>query len=101
MGVNSHTTTDGVTWTETWFATVITIVNSGRVIHMTVDECGRRWVSRADSTMIIYGSDGTYLGNFTLASVGIFDAMFMDDHVLYVADSWGGNIIRLDPRTTC
>ena len=100
--VYSHATTDGVTWIETLFTNVNTVVSGDGAADVTVDECGRKWVSRNAGTMIIYDRSGTYVGNLTLSSVGIFDAMFLNNYVLYVADSWGGGrLIRLDPNITC
>ena len=100
--VYSHATTDGVMWNESLFANVNTVVSGDGAAHVTIDECGRKWVSRVDSTMIIYDSGGAHIVNFTLPSVGIFDAMFLNNYVLYVADSWGGGrLIRLDPNITC
>ena len=52
--------------------------------------------------MIIYDDEGSYLGKLTFSSVGIFNVMFMDNYVLYVADSLSeGRIIRFDPHMTC
>ena len=98
--VYSYTTEDGVTWTEKLFADV-SLVADGGVSHVMVDACERRWVSRADSTLFIYDSEGKLIGKFGLASVGIFDAMFLDNYVLYVTDLWGGKIMRLDPGIKC
>ena len=99
--VYSHTTTDGVTWNETLFANVNTVVSGAGAAHVMIDECGRRWVSRASDMMIIYDSAGNHIGNFTLPLVGIFDALFLDNYVLHIADKWGGRIIRLDPHVRC
>ena len=97
--VFSHTTIDGVTWTETLFANLNVIVSSGEVAHVMIDDCGRRWVSRASGTMIIYGSGGAHIGNFKLPSVGIFHALFMDNYVLYVANSWGWQLFVSTPTS--
>ena len=100
--VYSHATADGITWNEKLFANVNTVLSGAGAAHVMVDECGRKWISRVASAMIIYDSGGTHIGNFTLPSAGIFDAMFMDNYVLYVTDqSGGGKVVRLDPHITC
>ena len=99
--VYSHATADGITWNKTLFANVNAVPSGGGAAHVMVDECGRRWISRGDDTMIIYDGNGTYIGNFTLSSVGIFDALFTDNYVMYLSNSSGGRIIRLDPHLAC
>ena len=99
--VYSHATTDGVTWIETLFTNVNTVVSGDGAADVTVDECGRKWVSRNAGTMIIYDRSGTYVGNLTLSLVGIIDVMFMDNYVMYLSDYPGGKIVRLDPHVTC
>ena len=99
--VYSYATTNGVNWNSTLFANLSTVVNGNGVSHVTVDECGRRWVSRENNIMIIYDGNGTYIGNFTLSSDRIFDALFTDNYVMYLSNSSGGRIIRLDPHLAC
>jgi hypothetical protein len=99
--VYSHSTSDGVTWNETLFADVNIIVSGAGVTHVSVDECGRKWISRNAGTMIIYDRSGAYVGNFTFALNGIVDAKFMDNYVMYLSDYEGGKIARLDPHITC
>ena len=62
--VYSYATTNGVTWNETLFANVNSVGGGGGATHVTVDECGRKWVSLVTSTMVIYDGNGTYLANF-------------------------------------
>ena len=99
--VYSYATVDGVTWNETLFANVNTIVASGGVTHVSVDGYERRWMSRGGNTMLIYDSSRVYVGNFTLPSNGVFDALFIDNCSMYLSDYVGGQIIRLDPHVTC
>ena len=99
--VYSYATTNGVTWNETLFADVNSVVSGAGVTRVTVDECGRKWVLRDSNTMIIYDDNGTHIRNFVLPSTGIFDVLFMDNYVTYLSDSSTGNIIRLDPNITC
>ena len=96
-----YATIDGLTWNETLFANVNNVVNGATAAHVTIDECGRRWVSIFQNTMVIYDSDGAYIGNLTLPFNTIFDALFMDNYVLYLSDYSGGKIVRLDPHITC
>ena len=99
--VYSYVTTNGVTWNETLFANVNSLVSGAGAAHVTVDECGRKWVSRGSNTTIIYDSGGTHIGNFILPSTEIFDTLFMDNYVMYLSDSVGGKIIRFDPHVAC
>ena len=99
--VYSYATIDGLTWNETLFANVNNVVNGATAAHVTIDECGRRWISTFQNTMVIYDSDGAYIGNFTLALNTIFDALFMNNYVLYLSDYMGGKIVRLDRHITC
>ena len=99
--VYSHATADGITWNEKLFANVNAVPSGGRAAHVMVDECGRRWVSQESNTMIIYDGNGTYIGNFTLPSISIFDALLADNYVMYLSDSLGNRIIRLDPHLSC
>ena len=100
--VYSHATANGVTWNQSLFANLNSVMSGYGSTHVTVDECGRKWVSLVANKMIIYDDNGTYIGNFVLPSASIFDALFLDNYVMYLSDqSSGGNIIRLDPRITC
>ena len=99
--VHSYATTDSVTWNETLFANVSSVVSGARATYMTVDECGRKWLSVGGTTMIIYDDNGTHIGSFDVPSTGIFDALFMDKYVMYLSDQAGKKIIRLDPHITC
>ena len=84
--VYSYTTTDGVTWSEALFVDMRTVVNQTGGAHLTVDECGRRWVSRADSAILIYDRGGSLLGNFSVEWSSIFNVLFTNNYVMYLAD---------------
>ena len=99
--VYSHATTNGVSWNETLFANVNNVVNTGGVTHVMVDECGRRWASGDGNTLIIYDSSGVYVGNLSIATGGIFDALITDNYVLYISDFSASKVLRLDPHITC
>ena len=101
--VYSHaaTTTNGATWNTSLLVNVNTVVNSGGVTHLMVDECGRRWASGISNTLLIFDRSGAYIGNLSIATGGIFDALLTDNYVLYISDYAGNKIIRLDPKITC
>jgi hypothetical protein len=95
------TNDDGVTWIETLLVSAQSLSMHHWGAHVTVDECQRLWLATSDIGLLIYGVQGRLLGNFNSTWNAIFDAVFMNNYVLLLADYSTGKIVRLDPQIEC
>ena len=99
--IHSYSTNDHVSWVHRPITVTGSIPSSASGSHLSVDDCQRLWFSIGGFGIAIFASNGSHLGNFTRVSNGLFDAIFMDNYVMYLSDNAGGRIIRLDPNITC
>ena len=101
--VYSFATSDGVTWTEKLFVNAQNMSNTTNQwgAHVMIDDCQRRWMSGSGNGVFIFDSEGHHLGTFESTWNGLFDAMFMENYVLYLSYLTDGKIVRLDPQIEC
>ena len=100
--VYSYATSDnGATWNESVYINSTGLSSSRWIGHVMVDDCGRRWLSTADTGLLIYNAQGQLLGTFNSTRNATFDAIFMDNYVMLLSDRTANKIIRLDPQINC
>ena len=101
--IYSFATSDAVTWTEKLFVNTQNMSNNTNQwgAHVMIDDCQRRWMSGTGNGVFIFDSEGHHLGTFESTWDGLFDAMFMENYVLYLSYLSDGTIVRLDPQIEC
>ena len=87
---------NATTWTETLVlnASSVTSVSAGN--HITIDACGRYWFSLGPAGVKIFDGQGLLLGSFYIPGSYIFDALILDNFVIYLSDPTLGRITRID-----
>ena len=69
---------------------------------VAINDCGRLWYSIESSVVKIFGSDGTWLANFSIPFATIIDTLITDNYVMFFSDrNSSGQIIRIDPHIEC
>ena len=69
--------------------------------HITVDECGRSWVSLATYGVHVFDAKGEYLDRLSLTNTSIFETVITENYVMYISDTLSQRIIRIDPDIEC
>ena len=101
--IYSFATSDNGTWTEKLFLNAQNMSNSTDRwgAHVMIDDCQRRWMSEFGNGVFIFDSEGHHLGTLESTSTGLFDALFVENYVLYLSYQKDGKIVRLDPQIEC
>ena len=101
--IYSFATSDNGTWTEKLFVNAQNMSNDTDRwgAHVMIDDCQRRWMSEFGNGVFIFDSEGHHLGTLESTSTGLFDALFVENYVLYLSYQKDGKIVRLDPQIEC
>ena len=99
--IYSHAITNDFVWSETLFVNASSFTNKNGGSHVMIDDCQRRWFAIYDFGFVVYDHQGQPLGNFTRISTHVFDALFIDNYIMYISRMETEEIIRLDPDITC
>ena len=99
--IYSYSINQDLSWTEKLFVNASSITSEGAGSHVLVDDCQRRWFSMFTPTIHIFDQQGKWIGNFSTGLTKVFDAILMDNYVMYLSDYEGGKIVRLDPNISC
>ena len=88
-------------WSEALILNAPRVDDSAGASHVSIDDCGRYWLSLGSSGTQIFSSQGS--PSATLYSTGayIFDTLLLDNYVLHLSDNTGNRTIRLDPNIQC
>lgn len=88
-------------WNVHGFANSTSTTGAGS--HVTVDQCGRRWLAyhTAAIGVTVYDERGSFIANMNFSSVPVFDIMITNNYVLYISSSTGNQITRIDPGIQC
>jgi hypothetical protein len=98
----SYATNDnGLTWSETLIVNAANLSTNRWGAHVMIDDCERFWLSTSDNGLLIYDSQGQLEGTFNSTWNGIFDAIFLKNYVMLLADRVANKLIRLDPQINC
>ena len=84
-----------------WNETLAFNASSGTVEYMTIDDCGRFWVSLKSAGVKIFDSQGSFRGSLHPPGSAIVDVLVRNDYVIYLSDANTNRIIRIDPNIEC
>ena len=87
-------------WSET-LAISASPVPSSTGNHVSIDECGRYWLSLGAGGVQIFDREGSPIDSLYPTGSNIFDTLVLDNYVIYLSDSAANRIIRLDPSIPC
>ena len=88
-------------WSETLVFDAPRVDDSAGASHVSIDDCGRHWLSLRSSGTQIFDSQGSPGGALYSTGAYIFDTLMLDNYVLYLSDNTGNRIIRFDPNIQC
>jgi len=100
--VYSYSAISGSTgWSENLVLDAQSVASNSSGNHIAIDECGRFWFALSNYDLMIFDSQGSFLGNFTLTNSSIFDVIITDNYVMYLSDTASNRLIRIDPNIQC
>ena len=86
------------TWNETLVLNASPFITGSSGNHISVDACGRYWFSLGPSGVKIFDGQGPLLGSLYIPGSDIFDALILDNFVIYLSDPGLQRITRIDPN---
>ena len=69
--------------------------------HVSVDECGRLWVSLGAFGVRIFDSQGFLRGTLKPLGLSVFDTLILPNYVIYTSGYDANDIRRIDPNIQC
>ena len=92
---------NGTAWSEALAITASPLapVTSGN--HIFIDDCGRYWLSLGAGGVQIFDREGLRIDSLYSTRSNIFDTLVLDNYVMYLSDSAGNRILRVDPNVPC
>ena len=88
-------------WTEMLVLDASSYASLFNGFHVSIDNSGRYWFSLGSSGAKIFDNQGAFLGTVQPAGSFVFDAVIMDNYVIYFSDTALGRIIRMEPNLEC
>ena len=69
--------------------------------YVTIDDCGRFWLSLGSIGVKIFDSQGSLRGSLHPPGSTIVDILVLDNYVMYLSDTASNRISRIDPILQC
>ena len=91
---------NGTGWNETLAVTPSPVASSSGN-HVTLDGCDRYWLSLGAGGVQVFDRAGLLVNLILPTGSNIFDALVLDNYVIYLSDNGGNRIIRPDPSIPC
>ena len=91
---------NGTAWNETLAVTPSPVASSSGN-HVTMDGCDRYWLSLGAGGVQVFDRAGLLVNLILPTGSNIFDALVLDNYVIYLSDNGGNTILRLDPNIHC
>ena len=88
-------------WTEKLALNASLTTGSSDGDHVSVDECGRLWVSLGQNGVRIFDSQGILQGTLKPLGLGVFDTMILPNYVIHMSGYTSNDILRIDPNIQC
>ena len=88
-------------WAEQLVLNLSSMTNASNGAHISMDDCGRWWVSTAASGIQILDGQGSLLGTWKPIGLYVFDTLILDNYVIYISDSNSNKTMRIDLSIQC
>ena len=88
---------NATSWIETLFLDAWPATGSSQGYHVFIDRDHRTWFSLGPYGLRVFDSQGSTLGTLKPPGSEIFDAIILENYVIYLSDISSNRIIRLDP----
>jgi hypothetical protein len=88
-------------WTETLALNLWSTTGSSDGNHVSVDECGRLWVSLGQYGVRIYDSQGVLRGTLKPLGLAVSDTLILPNYVVYMSGYYSNDVLRIDPSIQC
>jgi hypothetical protein len=99
--IYSYTSFNNTSWKVKLLVNASAVGISSSGSHLLIDKCERIWLVTYSNGIYVFDKEGRWLGQVTIDSNAIIDALVTDNYVVFVSDRVNGKIIRLDPQLTC
>jgi hypothetical protein len=99
--IYSYTSLNNTSWKVKLLVNASAVGISSSGSHLLIDKCERIWLVTYSNGIYVFDKEGRRLGQVTIDSNAIIDALVTDNYVVFVSDKANGRIIRLDPQLTC
>jgi hypothetical protein len=99
--IYSYTSFNNTSWKVKLLVDGAAVDSSSFGSHLLIDKFERIWLVTYSNGIYVFDTEGRWLGQVTIASNGVIDALVTDKYIVFVSDKANGRIIRLDPQLTC
>ena len=99
--IYSYQSVNETSWAESLVVDALPIVPISNGFHVSVDECDRLWFSLGDAGVLIFSNQGILLGNLSFLATYAFDALVLENYVLYMSSYATNRVLRLNPNIEC